>query len=572
MEQSTNLPGASAKAENLQEQLRLLQRNYASRLPEKVAQIEETCRLMISGTGNGDAVRALHRMTHSLAGSAATFGFNEVGEAARILEVFLKAMLQSHASPGTVHLEQVKELLSELQRAAAICEDKVRTQKITVKPRSKTKGPSVVQAQDNSILYFCSATGQRDLMSQLVHFGYNATEVDNLDRLKVMCASSQPAAVLLDIETLVTGEVNASAVSALRQMHDLPLPVVFLSDTDSLAVRLQAVRAGGDAYLVKPVDVGALVDKLDLFTAHQAPDPFRVLIVDDEQSLADLYAFVLQQAEMKTVVVNHPLEVMQPLIDFKPDLILMDVHMPGCNGLELAATIRQQESFVSIPIIFISTDRNYDRQLDAMRLGGDDFLTKPIQPDHLLAAVTSRARRARTLRSLMERDSLTGLFNHTKTKEHLDVEVARARRQETTLTLAMIDIDHFKSVNDRFGHAAGDRVIKSLSRLLQQRLRKTDVIGRYGGEEFAVILHGADGPMTVQIMEEIRSRFAQIRHLSEGREFTVTFSCGIATLEYDEDATTLNAAADKVLYDAKRRGRNCVLLENPSRAAPPTES
>jgi diguanylate cyclase (GGDEF)-like protein len=238
------------------------------------------------------------------------------------------------------------------------------------------------------------------------------------------------------------------------------------------------------------------------------------------------------------------------------------MHMPGCTGLELAAIIRQQPAYVSIPIVFLSTEANRDRQLAAMHLGGDDFLTKPIKPDHLISAVTSRVQRARTLRSFMIRDSLTGLLNHTNTREHLDIEVARAQRQHGLLTLALLDIDHFKAVNDTYGHPTGDRVIKSLARLLQQRLRKTDIIGRYGGEEFAVILPHTDGLTAVKLLDEIRATFAHVRHQVDDCAFSVTFSCGIACFPDYADATQLTHAADQTLYDAKRSGRNQVLLAN----------
>jgi diguanylate cyclase (GGDEF)-like protein len=210
--------------------------------------------------------------------------------------------------------------------------------------------------------------------------------------------------------------------------------------------------------------------------------------------------------------------------------------------------------------VFLSTETSLDKQLAAMRLGGDDFLTKPIQLDHLISSVTSRAQRSRILRSFMIRDSLTGLLNHTKTKEHLDLEVARAQRRQGSLVFAMLDIDHFKSVNDTYGHPTGDRVIKNLARLLQQHLRKTDVIGRYGGEEFAVVLIDTDGPAGLRALDRIRSHFAQIRQQSEGAEFTVTFSCGVATFPDYKSATELNDAADKALYEAKRGGRNQVIL------------
>jgi diguanylate cyclase (GGDEF)-like protein len=265
-----------------------------------------------------------------------------------------------------------------------------------------------------------------------------------------------------------------------------------------------------------------------------------------------------------TAVVTDPMQVMEPLIEFRPDLILMDMYMPGCSGLELAAMIRQQEAFVGVPIVFLSLETQLDRQLLALQLGGDDFLTRPIEPDHLVAAVLSRARRARNLYTFMVSDSLTGLLNHTTIKERLEAEVASARRHRLPLAHAMIDIDHFKRVNDTYGHATGDHVLKSLAQLLQQRLRKTDVIGRYGGEEFAVILPSTSADAALAVVDQIRAGFEQVRHQSEGTDFRVTFSAGVAVFPPFGDAARLSEAADKALYHAKQEGRNRVALAAPA--------
>lgn len=138
--------------------------------------------------------------------------------------------------------------------------------------------------------------------------------------------------------------------------------------------------------------------------------------------------------------------------------------------------------------------------------------------------------------------------------------MARAQRLSAPLIFAMIDIDHFKRVNDTYGHPVGDRVIRSLSRLLKQRLRGTDVVGRYGGEEFAVILGGADARAATKVLNGIREDFSRLRHLGDEQEFGVTFSCGVAQFPDFDSPTKINDAADKALYEAKHAGRNRVAL------------
>jgi diguanylate cyclase (GGDEF)-like protein len=247
---------------------------------------------------------------------------------------------------------------------------------------------------------------------------------------------------------------------------------------------------------------------------------------------------------------------MQALKEFQPDLLLLDMYMPTCTGAEVAALIRQQAAFVSLPIVFLSGEHDRDNQLAALDQGGDDFLTKPISAPQLVSAVTSRARRARAMRAQLSRDGLTGLLTHASIKEQAVREISRAQRYGTWLTVAMIDLDHFKQINDRYGHAAGDRVLKGLARLLHQRLRLSDSIGRYGGEEFLILLPQTDGPSALRVLDDTRARFATISHQLGDGEVMVTFSGGIASLPPAGDPHTLLDAADAALYAAKAAGRN----------------
>ncbi|MDU0460771.1 MAG: diguanylate cyclase, partial [Geobacteraceae bacterium] len=318
------------------------------------------------------------------------------------------------------------------------------------------------------------------------------------------------------------------------------------------------VRAGSSAYFTKPLNITDLCSTLSLLTSAVKPEPYRIMIVDDDPQLADYHALILQEAGMTTKIVNDPLQVMSPLFEFKPDLILMDMYMPGCNGMELAKAIRQIGAYFSIPIVFLSSETDTEKQFHAMLTGGDEFLTKPIKAQHLISSVTVRAERMKIIRSYMVRDSMTGLFNHTTTKEHLDTAIAHAQRKEEEVCFAMIDVDNFKTVNDSYGHPVGDRVLIALARLLGQRVRKTDVVGRFGGEEFAVVLPGCSISEAVTLLNELRESFAAVRFQSKGETFSCTFSCGVAPLSLYGDATALCKAADEALYLAKNGGRNLV--------------
>jgi diguanylate cyclase (GGDEF)-like protein len=413
--------------------------------------------------------------------------------------------------------------------------------------------------QIGSVIYlFGPSFEDKRLRDNLAGFGYEPIFCCSAEDLLRRVSGNSPDVLLVDADEIGPG-MGPSPIGIIQGIQDaakLRLPVIFVSSRDTIELRLSAVRAGGEAFFLKPWNITQLTDKIESLTKDVSREPFRVLIVDDDPNLSLYHSVLLKTAGMTTDIVNNPFQVCAKLIDFLPDLILMDVHMPGCNGEELARVIRQMRSFDCVPIVFLSAEKDTDKQLAAMSMGGDDFMTKPVVPHHLIASVSTRAERMRLIRSFMDRDSLTGLLNHSKTKEQLDIALASAKRQKSTLSFAMIDIDHFKRINDTYGHPVGDTVIVTLSRLLQQRMRKSDVVGRYGGEEFAVVVEGADGHTAFAIIDEVRSAFAKIEHRSDAEVFTSTFSCGIASFPPWEKSTTICNAADKALYDAKHAGRN----------------
>jgi diguanylate cyclase (GGDEF)-like protein len=341
----------------------------------------------------------------------------------------------------------------------------------------------------------------------------------------------------------------------------LRCPTILIAGETSFELQLAAARARVDAVLPRPVDVGELGEWLEHFSGKREPSTPSVMIVDDDPLLSEVFAEALRMAGMIVSIVSDPTEALARLTMVLPDLILMDMHMPGVDGIELARMIRQSRRHLSLPIIFLSAEQDANRQMQARRWGGDDFIAKPIEPQRLASLVRLKAERSGALRSMMERDSLTGLYNHGRFKDRLAHEIERCRRTRSEISLAMIDLDHFKHINDRFGHLIGDNIIRALANTLTTGLRRIDVIGRYGGEEFGVILIETPPQAARLAIDKLRQRFAELPFEAAGSPFGATFSAGIAGSRSHGSLNQLIAAADRALYAAKHAGRNQVMTD-----------
>jgi diguanylate cyclase (GGDEF)-like protein len=393
---------------------------------------------------------------------------------------------------------------------------------------------------------------------QLASMGYHLRWTGDLPTFLMMQAELQPRVLLVELER---GDIGPSPqdLTQLLQVRGERSPLVLISAQNDLDARLQVVRTGCEIYLPYPVDLDALSRRLDALLEPPPREPERILVVEDSPVQANFVGRILRDAGMVVSLVINPHETLERLADFKPDLILTDLYMPRCTGIELAAAIRMDPTYMGVPIVFLSSEMERSTQLEALGQGADDFLTKPIQPAHLVSSIRIRAERTRMIRSLMSRDSLTGLRNHSTMKSRLEEEWIRSQRSDTPFAFAMVDIDHFKKVNDTYGHPFGDQVLQSLARLFQRRLRRSDLVGRLGGEEFGIIFTGTGLKAAFPILDALRADFAQLQHLSPQGPTQSTFSAGIVGGPGTfESPSALWEAADQSLYQAKEGGRNRV--------------
>lgn len=301
-----------------------------------------------------------------------------------------------------------------------------------------------------------------------------------------------------------------------------------------------------------------------------------VLIADDSQVVRAVVRSGLEEVGYRVTEADNGISALDQCRLSPPDVVLLDVEMPGLTGLQVLARLKADVALRDIPVVFLTGRTTMSDVLAGLRGGAHDYLKKPFEPAELVARVGSAAQIKRLQDRLQERnaeleqlshtDTLTGLHN----RRHLDSELNRyhevARRHGDSVGLILLDIDHFKAVNDTYGHPTGDQVLCEFANRLRSRLRTGDIAGRWGGEEFLVILPGTDAGNTYRVAERIRLAIAACPIATGGHQIPVTVSGGCVV---DAAATPaqLVSIADGRLYEAKNAGRNRIV----SRTGPRTE-
>ncbi len=312
------------------------------------------------------------------------------------------------------------------------------------------------------------------------------------------------------------------------------------------------------------------------------PNQGTILVVDDQPANLKVLLSFLKEHRFGIRIAESGERALEVLKTFIPDIILLDVMMPGIDGFETCHLIKEQEETAEIPIIFISALDAIEDKISGFEAGGVDYITKPFQRIEVLTRINTHLRLRRKEQELIKAldevvkqqkifkqlsitDELTGLYNRRHLNTILSQEFQRSLRHDNDLSCLMLDLDHFKQVNDQYGHDFGDIVLKTFSLIIQDVIRSSDYAFRFGGEEFLILLPETNIEGAMQVGEKIRLRMTQEIISSGDIQTTVKVSIGIASMRHHnpENCGRLLTLADKVLYSAKEGGRNQVRVYQP---------
>ncbi len=307
----------------------------------------------------------------------------------------------------------------------------------------------------------------------------------------------------------------------------------------------------------------------------------KILVVDDIPVNIQLLQAFLASQNYKTYIARNGVEALKQAEAVEPDLILLDVMMPKMNGFETCKLLKKSEKAKYTPIIMVTALNEIESKIQGIEAGADDFISKPFNKLELLARVRSLLRvktlhdqlqekidqleRAKErLRELAVTDGLTGLKNYRHFKDVLSLEIKRAERHKSPLSLIMFDIDYFKNYNDTHGHLAGDRVLQDIAILVSKNIRKIDLAARYGGEEFAIILPNTNRDNARIVAEKLRTLVEEYHFPFQESQPNKNLTISVGISSYPSSGKSfeeLVACADKRLYIAKAQGKNVVIDE-----------
>ncbi|MBS0381209.1 MAG: EAL domain-containing protein [Proteobacteria bacterium] len=511
-----------------------LQASFRRHLPQRLRTLLRRARAQCRSGWDCNVLCSLHDEIGQLAGACGRYGLLETGERLLALESALAPAVAAHDIPDAAATAGIDALLDSLRphlqqvapgpglpawlqdppqsavRAAfprcelppagywlqlGIVDDKAVADLAAAANEAQTaqaeqpplpepaRGPRVRIVNDDDPLV-------NELLLRLDQQGCDVALVERMEGLLEELRGAPPdlAVVVADARTPL--EQLAAALREARRdpAHRVRL-LVLLRATD-IDLRLRALRAGADRCIALPATspevVGAALD----LAAVDEETAYRILIVDDDAPQALFAQAILRRAGMETRVMGESLPVLEELDRFQPDLLLLDLNMPDCDGFELTALIRERDGYINMPIVFLSGDQDEDRQFAALDAGGDDFLMKPIRPTHLVAAVTNRVRRARAAasrtRRKRRRDAVTGLHERAQLLDALSEHLAASggyAAQGGLLALVMHDAD---ALRERVGLAGFDQLFAQVGDFILRRARSGTMIARHGQTGFLV--------------------------------------------------------------------------------------
>ena len=383
----------------LQDRLKYIHEDFLHHLDDRIAVIRDLWGTARYGRCDSAAIRQLQDLALQLEIQSMPFNLFQIADKAHKLGNFLSFISHEKKSLNEVHRQQIELLIKALSSSTVStpgnAERLARTRRwepTAITPEIDDKIPRIY-ILDSSRLWAEELTGH-------LQHRYRSRVFTSYQSFMQAATENLPKLIITDTPLLDNNSLQYHEAGIYNQVNTPDVPVIFVARDDNLDMRLLAVRSGATEFYTLPLTVDKITDKVEELTTNGPRDPFRIMVIDNDEPMARFYAMALGQEGMNVTIVNNPHKTLELLADNRPDLILMNLSMPLVTGPELTRIIRQEENFAGIAIIFLSTESDYAKHLNAITSGGDDFITIPVEPDFLIATISSRVSRARTLNAI----------------------------------------------------------------------------------------------------------------------------------------------------------------------------
>ncbi|MDY7016602.1 MAG: response regulator, partial [Cyanobacteriota bacterium] len=489
-EEATPQPSPSKQEQTLNA-VRQVWERFKGPILERVATVEEGINALQAGKFTEALRKKAEQHAHKLAGSLGMYGFAEGSHVAREIEQALAAIAADKpVSPSFVANLQtlVAQLRRELQNSPQTeptrdCSERSSQSQPATSARATT-GPKIKTSANAPLLLVVDddVSLTHHIEQESLHWDIRIRIAADIPQARVAIARECPDIILLD---LVFPEARSEGLELLEELsqHHPQLPVLVFTRRDGFDDRVAVARLGGRAFLAKPVSPSQVLETaLEILKRNRTPEA-KVLATDDDPILLAAIEQFLAPWGIELHTLSDPRLFWETLEATAPDLLILDVDMPEINGIELCQVVRNDRTWQGLPIIFLTGRRDAQTIQQIYEAGSDDYVPKPVTEPELVTRIVNRLERTRLLRSIAETDPLTGVANRYRSQQELNRYLRLARRYNQPVALAVIDLDNFKRVNDRYGHATGDRVLQRLGQLLRLTFKSEDIVCRWGGEE-----------------------------------------------------------------------------------------
>ena len=533
---------------------------YVESFPEKIQTLRECWANINIAESYATPLSDLRVEVHKIAGSSGSHEFNNVHALAKKTEGTILEVIDNKSS-----WEQANKSIGNLvQQLVDMLENELLSYNFREDNDDKIPRLEGLQLSHRELVIFIIShrSVELSLLSNLLESrGFTVIAFNKIERAEEMSATVAPSIVVLDLGDADDCTLDKSAKSNFISAEGSEPAFVVISRRDDVATRKMAAKFEAEAFFATPVNAHNFSSTLDVLLEARGSNASGVLLVDKNDQRISYIEKALKYERIRCRVIKDISSITDELVNFKPDLILVGYDSDDQYWCDAMKIIRLHESHFNMPIICLIEEDNPHAKLDALQAGADDCIFENEFQDQQLQVLKQRILRSRRANHLIIMDSLTGTLNRDAFLERANEEISLSIRRKESVCLAMIDVDHFKQINDQNGHVIGDYVLRHISDYLNNRLRRSDVVGRYAGDEFLVLLPDTDLDSAYLVLDMIRKNLVAHKINVNNTDVRVSISLGLVAARPTEplDIETLIVDADKKLYEAKVAGRNMLV-------------